>query len=52
MEQKSTCSVVSVPLRGKEGAGRAMLTNLRKSLRAIVSVPLRGKEGAGRKIEP
>ncbi len=36
---------VSVPLRGKEGAGQ----NLRQPIVSIslVSVPLRGKEGAG-----
>ena len=38
--------LVSVPLRGKEGAGRwGWLLPLSNG--CIVSVPLRGKEGAG-----
>ncbi len=37
---------VSVPLRGKEGAGLTLLGLL--GLGGCVSVPLRGKEGAGR----
>ncbi len=39
--------LVSVPLRGKEGAGpvKRFLKNGDKSV--TVSVPLRGKEGAG-----
>ncbi len=38
--------IVSVPLRGKEGAGLYSGTEVLQSL-SPVSVPLRGKEGAG-----
>ncbi len=38
--------VVSVPLRGKEGAGRFSMSTDGMKL-TFVSVPLRGKEGAG-----
>ncbi len=41
--------LVSVPLRGKEGAGRSHGLSNRQSQGAHVSVPLRGKEGAGLK---
>ncbi len=58
---KGTVSLVSVPLRGKEGAGQLeeRLAALRhwlempagwfmsKGTVSLVSVPLRGKEGAG-----
>ncbi len=37
--------IVSVPLRGKEGAGQNRLCRSRRL--SFVSVPLRGKEGAG-----
>ncbi len=37
---------VSVPLRGKEGAGQ--FSPGTKAFDKLVSVPLRGKEGAGR----
>ncbi len=40
---------VSVPLRGKEGAGR-MDTAVTYAVPDVVSVPLRGKEGAGQGI--
>ncbi len=38
--------VVSVPLRGKEGAGRKK-RGIKLVAISAVSVPLRGKEGAG-----
>ncbi len=40
---------VSVPLRGKEGAGPMVLESI-TSAGKWVSVPLRGKEGAGQGI--
>ncbi len=42
----SSIGTVSVPLRGKEGAGHMNYT-LSAGSRLTVSVPLRGKEGAG-----
>ncbi len=39
---------VSVPLRGKEGAGRCRMDPFHHQASRQVSVPLRGKEGAGR----
>ncbi len=41
-----TRTIVSVPLRGKEGAGQRALKLLGPDV-VEVSVPLRGKEGAG-----
>ncbi len=38
---------VSVPLRGKEGAGLERLYRALEQRYREVSVPLRGKEGAG-----
>ncbi len=45
-------ALVSVPLRGKEGAGRASteVSPCTPRRTCLVSVPLRGKEGAGQKI--
>ncbi len=40
--------MVSVPLRGKEGAGLPLRTIATVLIAIVVSVPLRGKEGAGR----
>ncbi len=39
--------LVSVPLRGKEGAGLSTATIVYDGEENDVSVPLRGKEGAG-----
>ncbi len=39
--------MVSVPLRGKEGAGQKLKWNGLSRIQNAVSVPLRGKEGAG-----
>ncbi len=40
---------VSVPLRGKEGAGHLSYADLSGAILYCVSVPLRGKEGAGQR---
>ncbi len=43
---KTQVRPVSVPLRGKEGAGRDSEGRIQVVIKAV-SVPLRGKEGAG-----